>query len=232
MAGLTIATYNIHSCIGRDGRYDPSRVARVIRETGADIVALQEVDNGYRIKAAWEMISILENETGMKAVVGPTLYSTGGFFGNVILTGYPVMDAGRYSMGVRPYEPRGLIVFRPGGDAEGITILATHLGLRIRERKNQVARLREILADNSERPVVLAGDFNDWIPFSPTVRSILGHGGKGTCLRTWPSAFPLFPLDRLLSDPPALLSRLRVHRTETSRLASDHLPLLGDIEIP
>lgn len=232
MSTVTIATYNIHSCVGRDGVYDPSRVARVIRETGAGIVALQEVDNGYRVTAAWEMLYILERETGMKALAGPTLHSTGGFFGNAILTRFPVLDSGRYSMGVRPYEPRGLVVFRPGGELEGITFMATHLGLRIRERRIQVSRLREILAAHRERPLVLAGDFNDWIPFSPTVRSILNNRAKGTCLRTWPSAFPLFPLDRLLSDPPTGLARRRVHRSETSRVASDHLPLLGDLVLP
>lgn len=40
---FTIATYNVHDCVGTDGRRDPERVARVIAETGADILALQEV---------------------------------------------------------------------------------------------------------------------------------------------------------------------------------------------
>ena len=35
---------NIHRCVGLDGRQDTGRVAEVIRELGADIVGLQEVD--------------------------------------------------------------------------------------------------------------------------------------------------------------------------------------------
>ena len=39
---LRVATYNVHSCVGTDGRHDPDRVASVITELDADIVALQE----------------------------------------------------------------------------------------------------------------------------------------------------------------------------------------------
>ncbi len=37
-----MATYNVHACVGRDGRHDPERVAKVVTELDADIVALQE----------------------------------------------------------------------------------------------------------------------------------------------------------------------------------------------
>ena len=40
---VRIATYNIHRCRGMDRRTMPSRVAEVIRELNADVVALQEV---------------------------------------------------------------------------------------------------------------------------------------------------------------------------------------------
>ena len=43
---LTIATYNIHGAVGSDGRFAPARVARVLREINADIIALQEVPLG------------------------------------------------------------------------------------------------------------------------------------------------------------------------------------------
>lgn len=39
-----VLTYNVHSCVGTDGRLDPSRIAEVIARSEADIVALQEVD--------------------------------------------------------------------------------------------------------------------------------------------------------------------------------------------
>ncbi|HAO24637.1 MAG TPA: endonuclease, partial [Methylophaga sp.] len=42
---LTIATYNIHACIGSDGQFDPARIAAVLQELDADIIALQEVEH-------------------------------------------------------------------------------------------------------------------------------------------------------------------------------------------
>ena len=39
---LRVATYNVHACVGTDGRHDPDRVASVVAELEADIVALQE----------------------------------------------------------------------------------------------------------------------------------------------------------------------------------------------
>ena len=42
---IRVVSYNIHRCVGMDGRQDPGRVAEVIRELDADIVGLQEVDS-------------------------------------------------------------------------------------------------------------------------------------------------------------------------------------------
>ena len=39
-----IMTYNVHGFVGTDGVLDPERVASVIEQAGADLVALQEVD--------------------------------------------------------------------------------------------------------------------------------------------------------------------------------------------
>ena len=39
---IRVATYNIHACVGTDGRHDPDRIASVVAELDADIVAMQE----------------------------------------------------------------------------------------------------------------------------------------------------------------------------------------------
>ena len=38
-----VATYNTHKCRGMDGRIRPARVAEVLAELDADVIALQEV---------------------------------------------------------------------------------------------------------------------------------------------------------------------------------------------
>lgn len=67
-----IATYNTCGCIGRDGRYSPERIAQVILELRADVVALQEVTLDH----AGDLIGYLERTTGMWAVDG-TVFDRG-----------------------------------------------------------------------------------------------------------------------------------------------------------
>ena len=45
--GLKIATYNIHKCVGLDRRRSVDRIARVIRQIDADVIALQEVVRNF-----------------------------------------------------------------------------------------------------------------------------------------------------------------------------------------
>lgn len=45
---LRVLTYNIHSGVGIDGRYDLERLGRVVRRSCADIVCLQEVESNLQ----------------------------------------------------------------------------------------------------------------------------------------------------------------------------------------
>lgn len=40
---ISIATYNVHGCVGRDGRYNPERILAVMGELNSNILALQEL---------------------------------------------------------------------------------------------------------------------------------------------------------------------------------------------
>jgi endonuclease/exonuclease/phosphatase family metal-dependent hydrolase len=42
---VRIVSYNIHGCVGTDGRRDAERVAAVLEALAPDVVALQEVDS-------------------------------------------------------------------------------------------------------------------------------------------------------------------------------------------
>jgi len=43
MQHFSVLSYNIHECVGLDRRRDPSRIAQIIKESGAQIIGLQEV---------------------------------------------------------------------------------------------------------------------------------------------------------------------------------------------
>ena len=42
---ITLATYNIHACVGIDRRFDPERIVQVMKELDVDVAALQEVEH-------------------------------------------------------------------------------------------------------------------------------------------------------------------------------------------
>ncbi|MEX2480055.1 MAG: endonuclease/exonuclease/phosphatase family protein, partial [Gammaproteobacteria bacterium] len=92
---LRLATYNIHSGIGRDGRCDLGRIAQVIGELAADVVALQEVDSQHDTV---DTLAFLSDQTGMTALAGPTLLRTDSTYGNALLTSKPLLQVQRIDL--------------------------------------------------------------------------------------------------------------------------------------
>lgn len=106
-------------------------------------------------------------------------------------------------------------------------MICTHLGLAGSERRFQVGVLRALLDSDTDTDTLLMGDVNDWRRRGVSERLLAPALGPGTSDRTFPAAFPMFPLDRLWFRPADRLIRSRVVR-EAGR-ASDHLPLVADL---
>src|ERR1700733_3915854 len=134
---LRIATYNVHGGVGLDRRYDPMRIARVIGELDADVVALQELQS----RADMDMLEILRCETRMHAIAAITFRTARGDFGNGLLSRMPVVSNERINMSVRGREPRNAVDAMLDCDGIPLRIIATHLGLQPSERREQSARL-------------------------------------------------------------------------------------------
>jgi endonuclease/exonuclease/phosphatase family metal-dependent hydrolase len=232
---VRVATYNIHKGRGLDGRERLDRIVDVLREVGADLVALQEV--------LLPQARVLTEATGMQAVFGPIRRHGGTPYGNLSLSRFPLVAHARYNLTCRPFEPRGClrvdVDLDPGGRAPAgrpLHVFNVHLGLHYRERVRQAEALAAILDGIGETsPRLLLGDFNEWFPgrASRLLRQALGppNGGRRP-VRTHPSPLPVFPLDRIYLDGAGRLVRVRVHRSRLARLASDHLPTYADIALP
>ena len=226
---LRVATWNVHSGVGRDGRYDPSRVAAVVVETRADIIALQEV--GSR-DASELLFGALVRHTGFHAVDGWTLRRRGCDFGNAVLSRFPIAETARLDLTVAGCEPRGaldVVIAAPGGP---LRVIATHLGLRPYERRTQVKRILSALERETPLPTVLTGDVNEWYLWGRPLRWLHRHFRPTPAPATFPAWRPVFSLDRLWTEPAALLASLRVHATLLARRASDHLPLVAELSMP
>ncbi len=226
---LTALSYNIHECVGLDRRRDPTRIARVIKESGAQIVGLQEVHSDSSGADQLHQMNYLAAATGLQAVPGPVVERRNGHYGNVLLTSCKVLEVRKLDLSYIKREPRGAIDADLEIDSESVRVIVTHLGLRPAERHFQVRKLLNALSKRHTRNVIVLSDFNEWLPTRRSLRRLHAHLGKTPLVRTFPSRFPLFALDRIWVSPPAALTELCCFRTALTRVASDHLPLKATI---
>jgi endonuclease/exonuclease/phosphatase family metal-dependent hydrolase len=227
---LVVASYNIHGCVGTDRRHDTARVARVIREIGADVLGLQELHAHGATPDPTDEIQLLAAVSGFEVVTGTTFVGPRGAYGIALFSRYPVLAVRRIDLSVPPREPRCALDVDVTIDHRTIRIITTHLGLAPWERRIQVQRLTAAIVRDPSRLTVVLGDINEWFHLSRTLRQLGAHFGRSSTVRTWPSWRPLFALDRVWVHPPEALASVWAHASPTARRASDHLPLVGTIE--
>ena len=225
---MVFATYNIHRCIGRDGQ-NAARIAEVLKELQADVIALQEVET--RREGGLDLVDDFARATGTTGIVGPTILKEDAHYGNALLTRYPVTTHEQIDLSVRGREPRGALDARLAGPSgKTVHVIATHLGLQPAERRIQTQRLLSRLAVKDADIVVLMGDLNEWFLWGEPLRRFRRYFSKTPAPATFPVRFPLFALDRIWVQPRARLRSLSVHRSHLSLIASDHFPLRATIE--
>lgn len=226
---LVVASYNIHGCVGSDGRLDAQRTVGVIREVAPDVVALQEVYT--RAGASGDFLAALAEATGMRAVAGPTLVRERGHYGNVLLTRLPLRAVRRLDLSLVDREPRGALDVDLDAGGVALRVVATHLGLHPWERRFQIRHLLAELAARKTYPVALLGDINEWFAWGRPLQWLHAHFGRPPAPATFPARLPLLALDRVWLLPRRCLSGVRAHRSPLARQASDHLPLVAEVEV-
>lgn len=230
MREIRVASYNVHRCIGVDRRHDPDRVAGVLRELGADVIALQELDFRFHVPDGPDQLAFLARVTGMTPVAGPVRTNGLGHYGNGLLTKGEVVSARQIELSEPGREPRGALDVQVSLRGRRIRLVAAHLGLGVVERRRQVKRLLRALREDDLHPLILLGDFNEWLPPGRPLRRLHRHMGRAPAGRTFPSPFPLLALDRIWVSPREALLDLQVHATRAARIASDHLPVRASID--
>lgn len=227
-ATVRIMTWNIHGALGRNPRFDLHRVVELIRRWNPDIVALQEVDSRRAFAGGENPFEFLQHAVGSYGIGAKSITTQDGDYGQMLITRWRIEGQEIRDISFPECEPRRAIraeVVTPGGP---LNVVATHLGLSVRERRRQTRVLLE-LAGEASAPTVLVGDFNDWF-WPGSVRSVLKRAlPDDTNCRTFPSIFPLLRLDRIFCRPRGALLRSFV---DPEALAiSDHLPVIADIAV-
>jgi endonuclease/exonuclease/phosphatase family metal-dependent hydrolase len=211
---------------------DATRVGDVLSELDADFIGLQEVDRRVEPTAGRDQLEYFANRLKMHPIAGPNLHDHRGDFGNGLLARRPAVAHELLDLSVSQREPRGAIDARFSLQGAEIRVLVTHLGLARRERAEQISILRDHLAGAPMHDaVVLLGDLNEWRP-APFTRSRLVPApfAVSSRLRSFPSRRPLIDLDRILVWPRPMRFEARTKRGRITRVASDHLPVVADIE--
>ena len=227
---LRVASYNIHRALGFNRRQDAQRIGAVIAELDADIVGLQAVD--WHQDTGASPLGQLTRLPGYEAAAAPNICRQRGEYGNLLLSRGGVDAVRRIDLTVAGWEARGAIDadLRIGG--RRLRVVVTHFGLRMRERWDQAARLRRLLTEPPERPAILLGDFNDWLPGSPSLQPLLRCCAAGRRAARFPAVRPVFALDRIFVYRLPVPAGNRVHASPLARHASDHLPVVAEVELP
>ena len=235
-----VATYNTHKCRGIDGRIRPFRVAEVLREIDADVVALQEVVSLTGGRREQDQAQYLADAVGLEFRIGETRKLRGAAYGNVVLSRFPVKQVEIYDLTASRREPRGCIrCDLEIAHGRIIHVFNIHLGTGYIERRRQARMLmsREVLLSPSlKHPRLLLGDFNEWT--TGLVSRMLQGEFESVDIqlhlnrrRTYPGVLPIMHLDHMYFDRHLVLEEFLLHRSRKALVASDHLPLLAEFRI-
>jgi endonuclease/exonuclease/phosphatase family metal-dependent hydrolase len=229
---MRIVTYNIHKGRGMDGRTSIKRIANVLSELDADIIALQEIFAVCDQEPG--QVEVLASELGFHASFGRTRHHNGRPYGNAILSRWPIIASCEMDISRADRERRGCIRADLKTPRGTLHVFNIHMGTNYFERRHQVRCLlssRQI-DEGLSGPRLLVGDFNEWTRGLTT--RLLSDKFESLNLelhvrkrRSYPGLLPLLHLDHMYFERPLHVERADLIRTRLSKIASDHLPLVA-----
>jgi len=249
---LRVVTYNVHYCKGLDGRFAPDRVARILRDLDPDVIALQEIDVGRPRSYGDDQLAYFAKELGLNQLFCPSIVNGAEKYGHGLLSAHPlrlVCQARLPTGGVSVIEPRDGLHAEVTIDGKVISLVTTHLGLNFLERAAQIDRLLEndfLGGIPPDRPALFLGDLNlapggklyrrltakwDRVNGHAIFRDVQAHTLDHVAVKTFPSILPVRQLDHIFVTPHFQIHRVHSPANILTRRASDHLPLVADLEL-
>jgi endonuclease/exonuclease/phosphatase family metal-dependent hydrolase len=233
---LRVMTYNIHVGIGMDKKLDLTRIARVINAQHPDLVGLQEVDRGVTRTQQIDEIAELAKLTHTDYAFAFNLRYQGGQYGVAILSRFPIRSTDhRLYQNTREAERRGFIRAQVFVDGRPLNFVTTHLDYqyedgRLFEAQQLLAAIKDV-----QEPLIIVGDFND-IPAGQAYQLMHSQfddawtASRGSAEGfTYPADKPVKRIDYIFVRARDHVRTRRVWIVET--LASDHVPVLADLEL-
>lgn len=229
-AEFTVLSYNIHHGEGTDGMLDLQRIADVINTSGAELVALQEVDERAGRTGGEDQAAELARLTGMHHAFAPFMDFQGGRYGLAVLSAHPIQARRVIQLPPGKHEPRAALLVEVAPPASPrLTLVSLHLDW-LADDAERFAQAEALIAALEDEPaVILAGDFNDE-PGSRTMRAFEEAGfvpaapaaGSGA---TFPAGDPEKRIDFVMLRP-GYAAKI-VSEVLDEAVASDHRPVLA-----
>ena len=245
---LRLATYNIHRAIGVDRRFRLDRIAGILKDHDADIILLQEVDDGAPRSRQMDLADELARLLGYPHyAVGHNVRLRRGRYGNATLSRFPILKARNIDLSIGRRKRRGCqhttLDLAEQRIETQLELFNLHLGLSARERQQQLGLLAsapEFAQLKKAQPCIVGGDFNDWrsllrpffvdvLEFRCATDRRTRRGPQG--MKTYPSFSPKGPLDKLYYRGRLHLLHAFRCRHQKAKVASDHLPVFTEFTI-
>ena len=235
-----LITYNIHKGIGGvDRQYRPERIIETLATYDADVIFLQEVDEGMPRSRGHRQVDLIGDALQLPYRAFQRNVSKNiGYYGNAILSRHPLERIQSLDLTIPLKKRRGALLAHcvlPGARRQKVQLVNCHLGLSGIER---VVQMRKILLSNTIQdrrdtfPAIVAGDYNDlWGTLGRRVLEPAGFQAGCNAAKTFPAIMPLRSLDRIFYCGELRFDHSFSARGDLARHASDHLPLIADFEV-
>ncbi len=234
-----IVTYNVRRCVGVDRGQAPERIARVLRACRADVIGLQEID--IMPGRSGNHVATVARALGMTSYFFPAIRLGVYHYGVALFTPHPSrLVRAAHLPRAGKLEPRGAVWASVEFDGTEVQVINTHFGLGGRERLAQAEALLgpDWLGHPECRgPRLLIGDFNA-TPMTRAYKRLAASDLRDaqTLLDrpprcTYPNALPVLRIDHVWVGEGIRVLDAQVPRDPLARVASDHLPLVVDVDL-
>ena len=245
---IRVLTYNIHKCIGGvDRNYNLARIVDVIQHYQPELVLLQEVARFSRESSGVLQADILGDalQLSHRTWIPNVRVQHARGYGNAILSRWPISDTDNINLTIGPKKRRSALyskvrISMPGKGGARVQTRTLHpfnlhLGLSGIERRMQLKKLlshAHFGRISRTSPIVVAGDLNDvWGTLGRQVMRPAGFRGTDRKPPTFPAYAPVRALVSLYVSGEIQIASLMSSRLALARQASDHLPLVADLNL-
>lgn len=157
--GITVITYNIHHGRDMSGHDNLDSVVQEIHSSGAQIIALQEVDRHMPRSGFKDQVKYIADQLSMYYAYGKTIDILGIEYGNAVISAFPILKQENMILPGNSIEPRALLKAEIAVGNDICNVWATHLGLSREDRFKQIDAINAAL-EQADKPTILLGDFN------------------------------------------------------------------------